>query len=67
MKKLIRKAKSILIFVCNHHLPLVIFKRYSTRLKLINLRATRFATNFLMLDRLVEVKVALEQCIIDVD
>lgn len=48
-------------------MPLAIFKKYSTRLKLINPRARRFATNFFMIDKLVKEKVAFEQCIIDPD
>ena len=65
VKKLVKKARIISVFIKSHHASQAIFQRLSLDLS-IRLRVeTRFATNFIMIDRLLQVHNALEKMIID--
>lgn len=54
VKKLIKRAKTIVVFIRGHHMSQAIFKRHSAQYQLINPGATRFATDILMIDRIVK-------------
>ena len=64
-KKLVRKARIISIFIKSHHASQAIFRRLSPNLFIRLSIETRFATNFIMIDRLLQVRIALERMIID--
>jgi hypothetical protein len=63
--KMVKKAKSIVKFIRMHHIPLAIFRRHSPDLMLKLPVETRFATMFLMIERLVKVKEAVESTVHD--
>jgi hypothetical protein len=63
--KMVKKAKSIVKFIRMHHIPLAIFRRHSPNLMLKLPVETRFATMFLMIERLVKVKEAVESTVHD--
>jgi hypothetical protein len=46
-------------------MPLAIFRYYETNLMLLNPIETWFATNFVMVERLFKLKLAIEQTIVD--
>ena len=65
MKKLVKKARVICVFIKNHHASQAIFWRLSPNFS-IRLRVeTRFATNFIMIERLIQVCNAFERMVID--
>jgi hypothetical protein len=63
-KDTIKEAKSLVHFLTNHHKSLAIFRTHS-ELELLKPAETRFATAFMLMDRLVEVKQALEESVVD--
>ena len=65
MKKLAKKARIISVFINSHHASQAIFRRFSPNLSIRLSIETRFATNFIMIDRLLQVHNALERMIID--
>ena len=54
IKELTGEAREIVKFITNHHQSQAIFREYS-KLDLLKVSATRYASNFLILHRLVEV------------
>ena len=58
IKELTGQAREIVKFITNHHQSQAIFREYS-RLELLKVVETRFASNFIILHRLVEVKQPL--------
>jgi hypothetical protein len=58
VSSVIAKARTTLKFITNHHKSLALFKSLS-KLELLKLGETRFATNFIMLQRMHEVKASL--------
>lgn len=62
---MVKKAKSIVKYIRMHHMPLAIFRRHSPNHVLKNPVQTRFATTFLMIERLVEVREAVESTVHD--
>ena len=67
MKKVIKKARLICIFIENHHASQAIFQRLLPNLSINMPAKTRFATNFIMIDPLVQVRNALERMVVDDD
>ena len=65
MKKVIKKARLICVFIKNHHASQAIFRRLSPNLSINVPTETCFATNFIMIDRLVQVRNALERMVVD--
>ena len=65
MKKVIKKARLICVFIKNHHASQAMFQRLSLDLSINVPTETRFATKFIMIDRLVQVRNALERMVID--
>ena len=54
MKKVIKKARLICVFIKNHHVSQAIFRRLSPNLSINVPTETRFATNFIIIDRFVQ-------------
>jgi hypothetical protein len=67
IKILMKKARRICTFVKNHHASQAMFRRFSPNLSICVPTETRFATNFIMIDRLHLLRNALERMIIDDD
>jgi hypothetical protein len=67
IKRLMKKAQRICTFVKNHHASQAMFRRFSSNLSIHAPTKTRFATNFLMIDRLRLLRNALKRMIIDDD
>ena len=64
IKTQVQRAKTILKFIKNRHKPLAIFREHETRKTLLMPGKTRFASNFMMIARLLEVKTALQQTVV---
>lgn len=60
-------AKTIVSFIQTHHMLLAIYCWYELAFSLSNPIKTQFATNFFMVDRLVNVQEAIEKINIDLD
>ena len=63
VKEITRQAREIIKFITNHHLSQAIYREYS-KLELLKVAETRYASNFIMLRRLVEVKNALMSMVV---
>jgi hypothetical protein len=63
-KDLIQKAKCVCIYMRNHHVTMALFREHSLRKSLVVPAETRFACQFLMISRMLEMKNALEQVVI---
>ncbi len=57
------EAKAVVKFITNHHWSQVLFRGKST-LDLLKPGDMRFATNFIMLDRMLEVREALQELVV---
>jgi hypothetical protein len=62
-KQIVKKAKVVVSFIQQHHVPLSIFHCYETNLILLNPTETQFATNFLMVETLFKLRFAIEQIV----
>ena len=67
VKKLVKKARVICVFIKNHHASQAIFRRLSPNLSIRLPVETRFATNFIMIERLIQVRNALERMVVGTD
>ena len=65
MKKVIKKARLICIFIKNHYASQTIFRRLSSDLSINVPTEICFATNFIMIDCLIQVRNALERMVVD--
>ena len=65
IKNYVKAAEAVVKFFKKRHMPLAIFRKYKTRLSLLKPLETRFASYFIMIDRLLEVKDALKQSVVD--
>jgi hypothetical protein len=63
--RLSKKARKICTFTKNHHATQALFRRLSPDLTLHTPVETRFATNFLMIDRLRELRPAIEKMLVE--
>jgi hypothetical protein len=67
----VEDAQKIVRFIRARHVPLALFRKHAAihakGLSLLSPGATRFATNFLMVVRVLNVKEALKQRVIDVE
>jgi hypothetical protein len=61
--EVVAKAKAVVKFITNHHRSQALFRGKSA-LDLLKLGDTRFATNFIMLDRMLEVREALQELVV---
>ena len=62
VKPVVEKCKDLVLFFKNHQKALSTYA-YFSELKLVAPSSTRFATNFLMMARLLEVKASLRQAV----
>eukprot|EP01018_Ginkgo_biloba_P021120 Gb_25769 [translate_table: standard] len=58
IKKIIDEAKEIQMFITNHHMAQAIYQQFAS-LELLKVAETRFASHFIMLRQLLEVKYSL--------
>jgi hypothetical protein len=67
----VEDAQKIIRFIRARHVPLALFRKHATihakGLSLLSPGITRFATNFLMVARVLDVKEALKQTVTDVE
>jgi hypothetical protein len=61
--KVVAKAKAVVKFITNHHRNQALFRGKFT-LDLLKLGDTHFATNFIVLDRMLEVREALQELVV---
>jgi hypothetical protein len=61
--EVVAEAKAVVKFITNHHRNQVLF-RGKFALDLLKPGDTRFATNFIMLDRMLEVREALQELVV---
>jgi hypothetical protein len=64
VSSVIAEARTALKFITNHHKSLVLFRSLS-KLELLKPGETKFATNFIMLQRMHEVKASLQQLVVN--
>jgi hypothetical protein len=68
---IVEDAQKIVRFIKARHVPLALFRKHAAihagGLSLLSPGATRFATNFLMVARVLDVKEALKQTVTDVE
>jgi hypothetical protein len=64
-KDLIKRAKRVFLYMRNHHMTMALFRENSSRKSLIVPVDKQFACQFLMISRMLEVKNALEQVVIN--
>ena len=67
IRRMVKKAKTVVKYIRMHHMPLAIFRRHSPNQILKNPVQTRFATTFIMIERLVEVRQAVEATVHDAE
>jgi hypothetical protein len=65
IKEVTGQAREIIKFITNHHQSQAMYREYS-KLELLKVAETRYASNFIMLRRLVEVKSALMSMVVGV-
>ena len=65
IKETVEKAKLLVKFVKKRHMPLAVFLKHEAKFSLLMPGQTRFASHFIMIDRLLNVKEALEQTVVD--
>jgi hypothetical protein len=65
MKEVVKKLRTIIKFIKRRHMPLAVFRKHKEKLSLLMSRKTRFGSNFLMVDWLLQVRTALEQSVMD--
>jgi hypothetical protein len=66
-KRIVKKVKVVVSFILQHHAPLAISGYYETNIMLLNPTKTWFVTNFLMVERLFKLRLAIEQIVVDHD
>jgi hypothetical protein len=59
MKEVVKKSRTVLKFKKRRYMPLSIFRKYEEKLNLLMPGKTRFELNFIMVDRLLQVKTTL--------
>ena len=63
-KKLVKKARHICLFIENHHASQALLCRLLPNLSIRLPVETHFATNFIMIERLLQVRNALERMVV---
>lgn len=67
VKHLVEQAKRVCTFIKGSHVPLALFRKYSPKLQLKVPPQTRFATNYLMIERLLKLQQPLNNMVIDAE
>ena len=65
MKTTVEAARDIVKCLHNSQAPLAIFRLHEANLALLHPVATRFATNFIMVDHLITLQKAVELTVLD--
>jgi hypothetical protein len=65
MKEVVKKSRTIIKFIKRQHMPRAVFRKHEEKLSLVMSVKMRFGSNFLMVDRLLQVRTTLEQSIVD--
>ena len=65
IKETVEKAKLLVKFVKKRHMPLAVFRKHEAKFSLLMPGQIRFASHFIMIDRFLNVKEALEQTVVD--
>ena len=65
MKEVVKKSRTIVKFIKRQHMPLAVFRKYKEKLSLLISEKTKFGSNFIMVDRLLQVRTALERSVVD--
>jgi hypothetical protein len=65
MKEVVKKSRTIVKFIKRRHMPLAFFRKHKEKLSLLMSGKTKFGSNFIMVDRLLQVRTALEQSVVD--
>ena len=65
MKEVVKKLRTIIKFIKRWFMPLAVFHKHEEKLSLVMSVNIRFGSNFLMVDRLLQVRTALEQRVVD--
>jgi hypothetical protein len=60
MKEVVKKSRTIIKFIKRWHMELAVFHKHEEKLSWVMSVKTRFGSNFLMVDRLLQVRIALE-------
>jgi hypothetical protein len=64
-KKICENGKFVISFIQQHHDPLTIFCHYETNSMLLKPTKMQLSTDFLIVERLFKLKLAIEQTIAD--
>jgi hypothetical protein len=65
-KEPISEVHELVKFISNHHKSLAIFRKHS-ELQLLRPADTRFTTAYIMVERVIEVRHALEETVVDAE
>ncbi len=58
-------AKKMVKFIKRRQMPIAVFRKHEAKFSLLMPEKTRFASQFIMIDRLLDVKASLEQVVVD--
>jgi len=61
----VKDAEVIVNFFQKRHMPLAIIRKYKTKHSLLKPLRTQFASYFIIIDRLMEVKTVIRQSVVD--
>ena len=62
VKEMVAQARDMQMFICNHHTSLALFQTFSK--EFIKQGDTRYATYFILLERMIEVQDALQSMVV---
>lgn len=65
VKELLDRAKNLVKFIKIRQMPLSVFRKHEASLSLLMPGQTRFASHYIMISRLLKVRGALEQSVVD--
>jgi hypothetical protein len=65
MKEVVKKSRTIVKFIKRQHMLLTVFHKHEEKLSLLMSGKTRFGSNFITVDWLLQVRTALEQSVVD--
>jgi hypothetical protein len=57
MKEVVKKSRTMVKFIKRQHMPLAISCKHEEKLTLLMFEKTKFGSNFMMVDRLLQIKI----------
>lgn len=66
VKNVVAEARDLQMFICNHHTSLALFRSFSKK-EFLKPADTRYATYFILLQRMIEVQEALQSMVVCVE